>query len=617
MGAETRTAPAPARAPERPAPSRAPTRRPLLALAAVVILAAVVYGGAAQLVSAPRVHPDEHIYAGGGASLAEGDGLTLRGEDYELGPVYPAVLASVLTVASDRETGYRLYKAANGLLFALAAIPIYLLARRLLSRWWSVGVAGLALAIPSSMYVSVVMTESVSYLTYSIALLAIVLALERPTTGRQVGAIAAVGLAYATRAQFAVLFPAYLLGLALVWALAPQRPRLRELAVRLWPSLATLALGVLALVVRPLVTGSSPLDTVGAYEVLFRGYDPLEIVKWGVYHLADLEVYLAVIPLAVSPIVLAALWRRGREGSAVSAAFLAAFVTVNAAMLFVTAAFSSTEFGFDRLHDRNVFYLAALWLVVLAVWLADGLPRPLLATGIGIAVAVALPLLLPFRYIASDVGVDVIPSALWARANEQLAGEAITARKLLLLGVVVLCAAIAFLPCRFRWGFVAVVLASFAATSVLAWERIVDAPEDAVFEGGLARSWIDDALPSDAEVTKLYLVTSDCPASALTWHGLYLSEFFNSSVERAAYIGDSIPDGLPIVRVDVASDGRLVSEGGRPLVADFVYTQPGIEVDGRRVTTGTAAGLVLWETDGAVRVTGAETTAALRTADCA
>ena len=89
-------------------------RRPILVLAAIVIGAALLYAGAAQLVSTPRVHPDEHIYGGGGASLGEGDGLRLRGEPYELGPVYPTILASVLIIAGDRETAYRGYKIVTG-----------------------------------------------------------------------------------------------------------------------------------------------------------------------------------------------------------------------------------------------------------------------------------------------------------------------------------------------------------------------------------------------------------------------------------------------------------------------------------------------------------------------
>ena len=591
-------------------------RRPILALAALVVGIALVYAGSAQFVSTPRVHPDEHIYGGGAASLGEGEGLKLRGEPYELGPVYPALLAPILAVAGDRETAYPLYKALNALLFALAAIPIYLVARRLLQPWWSVGVAAFSIAIPSSMYVALVMTESASYLAYSLALLAIVLALERPTGARQLAVLGAVTLAYATRAQFAVLFGAYVLALAGVWVMSRDREPFRALARRLWPTLAALALGVVVLVVRPLVTGSSPLDAIGAYEVLFRGYDPLTIAKWGAYHLADLELYLAVIPVAVAPIVLSLLWRCGRDGARTSAAFVAAFATVNAGMLFVTAAFASTEFGFDRLHDRNVFYLTPLWLIVLGVWLAEGLPRPRVATAVGIASALGLLAALPFRYIASDVGVDVVPSALWARLQELLEGEVVTARKLMVAVVVVLLVLVAVLPRRLWWVFPSVLLATFATTATLAWERIADATENAVFAGGLERQWVDDLLPDGTSVTKVYLVSTDCPASAVTWHSLYLTEFFNRSLERAAYIGESIPDGLPIRRVDVASEGGLVDEAGDPLEADYVVTQPGIELAGEELGHGTAANLVLWRTESPVSVVGAARTDDLRTDDC-
>jgi hypothetical protein len=96
---------------------------------------------------------------------------------------------------------------------------------------------------------------------------------------------------------------------------------------------------------------------------------------------------------------------------------------------------------------------------------------------------------------------------------------------------------------------------------------------------------------------------------------LFLTEFFNSTVDRAAYVGDSVPDGLPIERVEVEG-GVLVLPDGSPLVTEYVFTQPGIELDGRKLGTGTAAGLVLWRTGGDVRVTNAETTADVRTVDC-
>jgi hypothetical protein len=117
-------------------------------------------------------------------------------------------------------------------------------------------------------------------------------------------------------------------------------------------------------------------------------------------------------------------------------------------------------------------------------------------------------------------------------------------------------------------------------------------------------------------VTKLYIESNRCPTSTLTRHALFLTEFFNGTVDRAANIGDSIPDGIPLDRVDV-NRGRLVLESGGPLVADYVFTQPGIELNGRRIASGTNANLVLWQIGGPVSVVGARSNEDVRTADCA
>jgi hypothetical protein len=145
---------------------------------------------------------------------------------------------------------------------------------------------------------------------------------------------------------------------------------------------------------------------------------------------------------------------------------------------------------------------------------------------------------------------------------------------------------------------------------------MIGAPEDAVFAGGLNRSWIDDSLPPNATVWKLYINADSCPASGLTSHALVLTEFFNATVRRAAFIGDTFQDGLPIERVDVDPGSRLLLSREKPLVADYVYTQPGIDLNGRRIARGTNAGLVLWKIGGPVKVKGASTNDEVRTADC-
>jgi hypothetical protein len=593
------------------------TRRPVLALAGIVAVGFVVYALLASAVEVPRVHPDELRYALAGSSLADGEGVLNRGVRSGFGPVHAAYLGAVLIVTGDRESAYPIWKALNALLFALSAIPIYLLARRLVPPWWSVVAAGLALAIPSAIYVSVVMTESPAYFVTCWALLAIVLAVERPTVRRQLAVIATIAIATAIRSQLGVLFVAYGAALLAQWALAPERQSLRALARQLWPTLGAIALGVLAALARPLLSWSSPADSLGPYRDLWTGYDVLDVAKWTLYHAADLELYLAVVPFAVMPIVLARILARGRSGDARRGAFAVSFVTVNLAFLLVAGAFSSLPYGYDRLHDRYLFYVVPLWLIVLVAWLADGLPRPLVALGIGAVSALVLPAILPFRQLANEAGVDTVPGALWVWLEQQTAGpNPVSARVLLVVFVVGLVAAVVFLPRRFGWTLPAVVLVVFATTSVLAWDRMIGAPEDRVFAGGLTRPWIDERVPAEARVWKLYISSGSCPIGTLAWHSFFVTEFFNDSVRRAAYIGDSLADGIPIDRVDL-EEGALMLENGGPLVADYVVTQPGIELDGEEVARGTNADLVLWRVGGPVRVTNAQTNDEVLTADCA
>ncbi len=146
----------------------------------------------------------------GASSLVEGDGLSLRGDEYGFGPLHAAVLALVLWLSSGLEAAYPWFKAVNALFWALTAVPVYLLARRLVSQWWAVVAAGLTVAIPSSISVATVMTESMAFLAAAWALYATMLALERPTVLRQLVLLAAIGVAFLTRSQLGVLYVGWL-----------------------------------------------------------------------------------------------------------------------------------------------------------------------------------------------------------------------------------------------------------------------------------------------------------------------------------------------------------------------------------------------------------------------
>jgi len=549
----------------------------------------------------PLVNPDELRYTLAARAIVEGEWLNLRDHGYGYGAVYPLVLSPILALSGSTVAAYPLFKLVNAVLFSLAAVPIYLLARRLLSRWWSVFVVGMSLLTPSSIYTSLVMTESAAYLAACIAVLAVVLALERPTVVRQLALVASVAVAYATRPQFVALVPAFLTAWLLLWALDPLRGRFRDAARRLSVVLGAIALTMAASVARLALTPWERNDTFGGYGALWRSYDLDDVARFVVYHLAGWELYLFVVPFVITPIIVAELLRAARRGASAEGAFVAAFLTVNTFLLLIVAAFASTPYGYSELHDRYLFYVAPLWLVVFVYWLSRGLPRPLPWAAAGVALALLLPAILPFGLVGGNIVFEEVPTALWSWLWTVFhTTPHVDGRRLVALVVVVLTAAAVAVPRRFWPALPALVAAGLVLTSVLAWKREVDVPEAFVIADASNRTWVDDALPDGARTTKLYISPRRCPYSELTRQALFLTELFNASIESVVAIGDSTPDGLPVDRVDIRSRGRLVRTDGRPLVADYVVTQPQVRLEGRRLAQGTGAHLVLWKTGGGV-----------------
>lgn len=577
-------------------------------------------GGLALEVPAPRSLADEVRYAVAAGALADGGSLDVRGEDYGFGPTYPALLASILTVLPDRDAAYPIFKLANALLFALAVLPIYAIARRLLPSSWSLGVAALSMVIPTSVSVSLVMTESAAYPAASLAVLALLLALERPTVARQIGALGAIALAFSVRSQFAALVPAYVAALGAMWALAPAaRPRsVRELG-RYWPTLATLGAGLVVLGI-PLLVGATPPGLPGAYDELWARYDLLEVAKLSVYHLAALEIYLAVIPLAVAPIVLLGLVRDARVGSLRAGAFACAFLSVNACLILVAAAFASTPAGFGNPHDRYLFYAVPLWLVVLAAWLRDGLPRPALATVLGVSLALVLPAVTPFEFVGGEgLEAGAAVTHLWSFVNSvafDTFPDAISGRGVLALFVVGLIVLALLTPTRFRAAVATSVAAAFVAATAVAWRDSIRTSED--FNSVLPdeRTWIDEAVGDDVEVTSLY-VSAGCGWATWTATALLMSEFFNASVAKAAHVDEPDLSLLPSTRVRLSADGTMVTTRHRALVADAVLAARGVALDGRRIATGTSVPLVLWKVDGPVRLARTQALPEVQGAVCA
>lgn len=125
------------------------------------------------------------------------------------GFLYPAVLAPAARSLSP-SAGYRFGKALSAALWALVAIPAYLLARRLVLPGPSLAVAALAVAAPGSVYATAAVPDALALLLAVSSLPLLAWASERGSTRGLVGALALAGAAALTRPWFVVLPPALL-----------------------------------------------------------------------------------------------------------------------------------------------------------------------------------------------------------------------------------------------------------------------------------------------------------------------------------------------------------------------------------------------------------------------
>src|SRR5918999_5997864 len=138
---------------------RAALRVRAIAVPAVAVLALLVAASAVVRFLMALAHPtpiffaDEYIYSTLAHELATTGSPTIRGEAAS----FPALLEPILTAPfwlfGDAGVALRLTQGLNALAMSLAAIPIYLLARKLaLGKGFSLGAAALALLVPDFFY---------------------------------------------------------------------------------------------------------------------------------------------------------------------------------------------------------------------------------------------------------------------------------------------------------------------------------------------------------------------------------------------------------------------------------------------------------------------------------
>jgi len=561
-------------------------------LVAIVAGSFAVRAWLARGMLGPFIMVDELIYSELARSLADGGELLVRDVSSPgYGIVYPALISPAYAVFEGLTDAYAAVKTLNALVMSLAAIPAYLLARRVVGQGLSLLAAVLAVSLPSLVYTGSVMTENAFYPVFLVCALLLTLVLELPTTARQIALLIAVGVAAATRVQAVVLVPA-LLTAPLLLALF-RREGLR-VALRSYRWLYGVVLGAGALIlVAQLARGRSLSDLLGAYSIVGESdYELGEVFRYVLYHAAELDLYLGVVPVAATIVLVG----RARSLDRPLQALLATALALTFWLVLVVSAFASV-FA-QRIQERNLFVVVPLFLVILLAWVDRGAPRPRVLALSAAALAAALVLLIPFeRFIDTSALSDTLMLLPWWSVQDHVGLEWVAE---LAFGLAfVLAAAFVLVPVRYALALPLVVLAYYAAVFHPIWageHGVKQASAGAVFQGirGVPRDWIDAALPDEAQAAVLWTGRADR-------FTVNQNEFFNRTVGPVFYLRQPTPGGVgeTQVRID-PRDGVVRVPGGKPFAVEYLLTDGSVTPDGEVVDRDDLLGTTLWRVGGNV-----------------
>jgi hypothetical protein len=544
-------------------------------------LTAVVAGGTvfncllAIPIRTPRIFGDELIYWQLARGFAWTGHFTVRGgATPRYGVLYPALLAVAQRVGGDQTTAFVISQGLNALMFSLTAVPVYAIAARVVQRRYALLAAVLAVVVPSCVLTSAIMTENAFYPLFVTSALVMLRALERPSVVRQLLVVASVGAAFLVRAQAVVLLPSYLLAAILLAVVISPGRRFSALVACLRQQATTVALLAVAVVAASAVSRSS---TLGPYHVLVTSYGLRPLAHWGLANVADIELYLGVIPLGAfgvllvrsfSPVALSAELRR----------LVLLTACLAAGLLATVASLSASKYGLERVHERNLFYLVPLFLIAFFAWLDVGLPRPpAVTTAIAIAL-VLLPMTIPLQAVGASSGEDGLALVFW---EDRGVPPRIAVTEMVLVAAAA--AAVFLVPWRPKKMMVGICLAAFTIVLVYG-ERHAARGVAAGRAMWKDAGWIDRAVGPEARVVGLWGTSkADLQYSRIT--GLWADEFFNRSLRDVASADGPLPDGLPVRKLRIRRDGCLdaafrwtpqyaVVEKERPLTAPVVRVSP-------------------------------------------
>jgi hypothetical protein len=565
-------------------------RREWGAVAALVVVSTGFRAWASVLVPVPWIAPDEMVYGLLGRSLYLHGSLDILGGPTPFYSLLTPALVGFPLSAFGLVTGLDVVQGLQAFVMSLAAVPVYLWARSLVSPRWALVAAALTVAVPGLTYSGLLMSEVLFYPLLVLAAWAGAEAIARPTRRTQVLLVLALFAVCATRVQAIILLPA--LGTAAIvdaW-LARSSANLRRLA----PVASVLGVAVLAWVVARLVSGGG---TLGSYEVIAStSFSAGAAAKFVLYHAASLLILCGLFPAAAVALLLVRAARAG-EADARVRAYLAVASSLSVWLVVEVGIFTSHYS--DRIVERNLIGLAPVLFVGLVLWLERGAGGTYVErAGVALAAVVLLVLLPVDRYVNIYGMHDAMTLVPLYKLSTATSVDTLRWVYPVVAGVVG--AGLALAPRRWLRFTPLLLLVAFVAASVVSSRFAVDQAQaqQRTFLGDHP-NWVNRK--ANGPVAYLY-------DGEPSWNGVWQTLFWNDRVDRVYDLGhEEVPGPLPQTHVEVQPDGTVfvppsARQPGEYAVVSTWTTLVGEQLKDVKQQGLTQAGLRLWQVKPPLRV---------------
>jgi hypothetical protein len=581
-------------------------RRPRLAAAAGV---SVAWAGVATWLATDfsgritdwSVMSDEMLYTKLAVSIADTGSPLPQIHDTHvevLNQLYPLLIAP-LFVGTDFVTAFRATHVLNAVLMSSACIPAYLIARQVVTRFWSLAVAVVSVTVPWMVLTGVLMTESAAYPAFLWAVLCCVHAIRRPGRRGDLLAVGGLVLAVLARTQFvavAVVLPVAILADAFAESTArPLRRRVAEAASSAVRDhkLLTCAYLVTGAVAAAVAVSGSIGDALGVYSSTLHG----SILPSSVWQASAAHLDAVAIGCGLVPLILGGGWmlaeatdfRRDRADRHFG---FAIFSLLAIAVLAVETASFDIRFGGQIVRDRYLFYVVPLLLTGMAKALSasGGADRTRVAIG-----AAALTAFFVGTVHWLDFPIEI---AYWVDSPERIlngtiadqSGSLSTAAFAALAGGLLGTVLVIALVVVHRRILAVAVVAFLLPFTVLTTRAEIDTVVAGKSSSGRrvagpsrTLNWVDSVLPGGPSAAMIPFPESpEFPLDAVRWWDL---EFWNRTVAQTLVAADGNFSYAPFPDQTLAPDwssGTIRPVGRQPPFVVFAPDDSRLRLAGVR-----------------------------------